>query len=331
MAWLARVSSSPVLLEHVAALAEVEADDPHRLRHRDDRVAGLPGDPLRGAVPGAGLLGRDRRVGHQVGGGPQDPRRRRWSARPRRPSCTARAAGSPRTRRRSGKPPVHSVSTTRSQPSTISAPVLPRRMRSSPSRSQVPGRDRGEDAAQRLVVLGRGHGRVSSAGRGLSESLRSRRPPVNRAQRRDGASLGRVAARQVRRRTRSAPRRSWRPGRRGCPRRARRERLAGVRGRDQRGREAEPGRLGQPAAERRHPAHVAGQRDLADRAHRRRDRRSSRTAEASASAIAEVGGRLAGRDAADGGDVDLVVVRAAARRAGPARRAASPPGRRRGR
>ena len=39
----------------------------------------------------------------------------------------------------SGKPPVQSASTTRSWPRTISAPVRPRRIRSRPSRSAVPG------------------------------------------------------------------------------------------------------------------------------------------------------------------------------------------------
>ena len=39
----------------------------------------------------------------------------------------------------SGKPPVHNDSTVRSWPSTISAPVRPRRIRSSPSRNTVPG------------------------------------------------------------------------------------------------------------------------------------------------------------------------------------------------
>ena len=143
--------------EDVAALAEVEADDPHRLRHRDDRVAGLAGDPLRGAVPGAGLLGRDGRVGHQVGRRPHDARS------PSLASTTAPSIlHSSRSRvaensTSSGKPPVHRSSTARSQPSTTSAPVLPRRIRSSPSRSSVPGATVAEDAAQRLVVLGRRH------------------------------------------------------------------------------------------------------------------------------------------------------------------------------
>ena len=37
------------------------------------------------------------------------------------------------------KPPVHSESTVLSYPMTMSAPVLPRMMRASPSRSGVPG------------------------------------------------------------------------------------------------------------------------------------------------------------------------------------------------
>ena len=36
-------------------------------------IAGLLGHPLGGAVPGAGLLGGDGRVGHQVHGGAYDP------------------------------------------------------------------------------------------------------------------------------------------------------------------------------------------------------------------------------------------------------------------
>ena len=61
------------VVEDVPLAVDVEADDAHRLADRDDRVAGLLGDPLGGAVPGAGLLGRDGRVGHQVHGGPDDP------------------------------------------------------------------------------------------------------------------------------------------------------------------------------------------------------------------------------------------------------------------
>jgi len=43
-----------------------------RLAHRDDREAGLDGDPLGGAVPGAGLLRLDPGVGHELGVGPDD-------------------------------------------------------------------------------------------------------------------------------------------------------------------------------------------------------------------------------------------------------------------
>jgi hypothetical protein len=59
-------------LQHVPAVQHVQADDPHRLRHRDDRETGLQRDSLRGAVPGAGLFGGDGRVGHQMRGRTQD-------------------------------------------------------------------------------------------------------------------------------------------------------------------------------------------------------------------------------------------------------------------
>ena len=60
------------VLEHVAGLVEVEGDDVHRGRHRDDGHPGLPGDTVGRAVAGAGLLGRDRRVGHEVDAGLED-------------------------------------------------------------------------------------------------------------------------------------------------------------------------------------------------------------------------------------------------------------------
>ena len=41
-------------------------------RHRDDRDVDGAGDPFGGAVAGAGLAGRDGRVGHQVDVGPGD-------------------------------------------------------------------------------------------------------------------------------------------------------------------------------------------------------------------------------------------------------------------
>ena len=62
------------VLEDVAPAVDVEGDDAHGLADRDHGVAGLLGDPLGGAVPGAGLAGLDRGVGQQLGGGAQDPR-----------------------------------------------------------------------------------------------------------------------------------------------------------------------------------------------------------------------------------------------------------------
>ena len=61
------------ILQHVPGLADVRRDDLHRLRHRDHREPGLLGHPVRGPVPGAGLLRRDRVVGHQVHGRLEDP------------------------------------------------------------------------------------------------------------------------------------------------------------------------------------------------------------------------------------------------------------------
>ena len=90
------------VLEHVAAAVDVEGDDAHRLAHRDDGVAGLLGDALGRAVPGAGLAGLDRRGRDELGGGPQDAGAPRGRARWRRPSWPARAGGWPRTRRRAG-------------------------------------------------------------------------------------------------------------------------------------------------------------------------------------------------------------------------------------
>ena len=55
----------------------------------------------------------------------------------------------------SGKPPVHNDSTALSWPSTISAPVRPRRIRSSPSRSTVPGATRASVARKRALPVDR--------------------------------------------------------------------------------------------------------------------------------------------------------------------------------
>ena len=60
------------VLQHVADVADVGRDDLHRLADRDHRVTGLLRDPLGRTVPGAGLLRRDRVVGHQVDRGAVD-------------------------------------------------------------------------------------------------------------------------------------------------------------------------------------------------------------------------------------------------------------------
>ena len=128
-----RVLQDPALPVHV------QRDQPHRLADRDDREAGLDGDPLRRAVPGARLLGGDRRVRDQLHARPQDlgDVACRGSAPPSSlHSSRSRVAVNSTSRT---KPPVHIGSTVLSMPRTISPPVLPRRIRSRPSRRAVPG------------------------------------------------------------------------------------------------------------------------------------------------------------------------------------------------
>ena len=60
------------ILQHVPGPVQVQGDDPHGLADRDHRAAGLPADPLRGPVPGARFVGRQRGVGDQVHGRPDD-------------------------------------------------------------------------------------------------------------------------------------------------------------------------------------------------------------------------------------------------------------------
>ncbi len=50
----------------MAGGADVDRDDLHRLADRHDGKPGLLGDPVGGAVAGAGLVGVDALVGHQV-------------------------------------------------------------------------------------------------------------------------------------------------------------------------------------------------------------------------------------------------------------------------
>ena len=59
-------------LEDVALAVDVEGGDLHRLAHRDDRVAGLTGDALGGAVAHAGLGGLDGGGGHELDVGAAD-------------------------------------------------------------------------------------------------------------------------------------------------------------------------------------------------------------------------------------------------------------------
>ena len=60
-------------LQDVALAVHVQGDDPHRLAHGDDRVPGLAGHALGGAVTHARLRGLDRGVGQQLDVGAPDP------------------------------------------------------------------------------------------------------------------------------------------------------------------------------------------------------------------------------------------------------------------
>ena len=60
------------VFEHVANVADVDRNDLHRLRHRNDWEVGLFGHAIGSAVSGAGLFRGDVGVGHQVGGSAND-------------------------------------------------------------------------------------------------------------------------------------------------------------------------------------------------------------------------------------------------------------------
>lgn len=60
------------VFEDTALAVHVEGDQAHRLGDRDDREVDLLAHPVCGAVPGACLLRRDGRVGHQLHARPQD-------------------------------------------------------------------------------------------------------------------------------------------------------------------------------------------------------------------------------------------------------------------
>jgi hypothetical protein len=60
------------VLDQVPLVAEEQRDRRHGRRDGDDRQSGLAGDAFGRTVPGAGLGGLDRPVGHQVHPGPDD-------------------------------------------------------------------------------------------------------------------------------------------------------------------------------------------------------------------------------------------------------------------
>ena len=100
------------VVEDVAPAAGVERDDAHRLADAHDRVAGLLGDPLGGAVAGAGLLGRDGRVGDELHARPHDLAEVAGERRARRPSWTSSRRRWAEKSTSRLKPPVDSDSTT---------------------------------------------------------------------------------------------------------------------------------------------------------------------------------------------------------------------------
>src|SRR5260370_23389513 len=177
------------------------------------------------------------------------------------------------------KPPVHRASTVGSSPRTIKAPVLPRRMRSSPSRSAVPGATAARAALRRsslllsvpplsvpLSIAGTRPPEVASAGKSSGAAADIR--PVHRARPDIRAPMA----------TRHLPSQRDRDGFPDVsdlfdghealevvrPRlRARSGQLPGP-GRHDRDAEPEPLGLGQPPLHARHPARLARQPDLAD-------------------------------------------------------------------
>ena len=57
---------------HMSLARHVDGHDAHRMAHRHNGISGLNRRALGGPVPGARLVGRNRRVGHQLNVGPQD-------------------------------------------------------------------------------------------------------------------------------------------------------------------------------------------------------------------------------------------------------------------
>ena len=177
------------------------------------------------------------------------------------------------------KPPVQMLSTVLSWPSTISAPVRPRRIRSRPSRSAVPGAIEARVARRRSCLLGADRtATASSCGGGTGSS--GRRVDVSR--RRSGPAGRAVADHPEQRATRS---RDVGHLDHAHPLDPALGAGAGAAARHDRDLEPQPGGLRDPLRAGRGPCAARRQPELAHRDHAARGRRPVE-AEASATAIA---------------------------------------------
>ena len=190
------------LLQHVATAPQVQRDDVHGLATLIDREPGLPGDPVGGPVPGAGLAGVDGRVGDELGGRAHDPRGARVDDdRAVHLAQLAQAGGGELDLQREAARGQRLDAL--SWPRTISAPVRPRMMRSSPSRKLGAGRDLrqcggqfGVDAAnfmlrdQWCLAVSLGAARTRR-GRSASRAARGRgpRPALSDGRARSGMAI----------------------------------------------------------------------------------------------------------------------------------------------
>src|SRR6478609_10105286 len=156
----------------------------------------------------------------------------------------------------STKPPVQIESTTRSKPSTMRAPVRPRRMRSRLSRSSVPGATaakaaRSSSSSLRSITSLSARG-APSATTPVARSLDAGNDGRARCPRPGEAAHGLDGARHV---THLVGPDALRQG----------ETTVKAAGRDERVPEAEARSLGQPALQPRHAPHLAGEPDLPER------------------------------------------------------------------
>ena len=238
--------------------ADVERDDLHRLRHRDrpaSRSAWRPGRRCGagcrtrrwGSTGRASAARRPARSGWRRGRATIAPSIFASSRSPVAVNSTSRM-----------KPPVEIDSTVLSWPRTISAPVRPRRIRSRPSRSAVPGATAASVAAAcsstvstcRHVAPRRPCWHATRERLGVGDGVACRPARVSRADDRR-APLGRPGWLDH---AGESPRAGRAPRRRGqvrapvtrIPSGTPRTVGTGV-GRHERVREPQPGRLGQPA------------------------------------------------------------------------------------